>query len=523
MRFSINATRRIYFAFFAILAVIILYCPITHTGDAWGYAADVLQYRNHWKSLISPHHLLYQIWCNVWLPIFEAIHIDPIRGFTLMNLIVTFATLEILRSWLIWKNTPALIAQLLQLIAFGSYGMLRFATENEVYIVPLFLATLGSLILQKSKNHNFTSPKTFIYNMRAEYWGFALLGLSVLFHQSYFFWFIAFGLSALVAQIHSKHSDKSMVIAAFLSGIGVFAVYFAFAAILNKSFIDFILHDVNEGLVQTQIGLDNFLFTFINLIRTFIQVHGNQLYLLTHWRWLSIIGLGGGMLLVINAARLLIQLIKNNKINPELFKLSIIKNPVVLALFLHFGFAFFSVGNAEFMAMIPILLILILAEVHSKFNVKLLAPMAVGLWVYQGVFVILPLAFGLFNNNQLIADSLLKNRTIQPFVYVGNNAIEVGNAMEYLERTRKVTQYSDDVFIIGQNKKEIEQIKDYFKDPKHIIISNVDPKGNVQSGLDRSTFRTNEALLKIIKENKFKVFATLKVQEREMKLYELQR
>ncbi|NBU04499.1 MAG: hypothetical protein EBT60_09430, partial [Bacteroidetes bacterium] len=78
MRFSINANRLIYFGFIAILMVSVLLFPITHSGDGWGYAADTLEFEGDFKSMLSPHHLLYMPWCSLWLPLIRFCHIDPI-------------------------------------------------------------------------------------------------------------------------------------------------------------------------------------------------------------------------------------------------------------------------------------------------------------------------------------------------------------------------------------------------------------------------------------------------------------
>ena len=152
MRFSINANRGIYFGFIAILLVGVLLFPITHSGDGWGYAADTLEFEGEFKSLLSPHHLLYMPWCSFWLPIFRFFHIEPIAGFTCLNFILCVFTLEVLRLWFLKLNTAASTAQLLIWFLLGSFGLLRFALDNETYIVPLFLALWGSYRIENKED-----------------------------------------------------------------------------------------------------------------------------------------------------------------------------------------------------------------------------------------------------------------------------------------------------------------------------------------------------------------------------------
>jgi hypothetical protein len=112
----------------AIFMLSILIFPTSHTGDGWGYAADVLEFNNQWSGLLSPHHLLYLPWCNIFLPFWNTLDIDPIAGFTLMNLIFMMGTLEIVYHWILRLGKSKETAQgILWLLLFSHiYGVIGF-------------------------------------------------------------------------------------------------------------------------------------------------------------------------------------------------------------------------------------------------------------------------------------------------------------------------------------------------------------------------------------------------------------
>jgi hypothetical protein len=148
-------------------------------------------------------------------------------------------------------------------------------------------------------------------------------------------------------------------------------------------------------------------------------------------------------------------------------------NPFFTAFLLQLAFAFYSVGNAEFMVMLPILFLLsfhdkvipIFTHIHQ---------MALGLWMYNGIFFIVPTFMGSFDDVGLTSKMLSKERPTKPFVFISTQAIAIQNQMLYQDAAQKfnprsqdktttadiINYLSDGQFIIGQNPNEILRIKD---------------------------------------------------------------
>lgn len=454
MRISINANRGFYFAFIAILMVSILLFPITHSGDGWGYAADTLEFEGNFKSMLSPHHLLYMPWCSLWLPLFRLIHINPIAGFTFLNLGLCVLTLEVLRAWLLKLNTTQSNSQWLIWLLLGSFGILRFAIDNETYIAPLFLAILGSYLIE-SKPQRHASV------------GWVSLAFAVLFHQSYIFWFIAYAVMAM---------KKGKWIAPILSGGFILFVYLLAASASNESIFNFIIHDVNQGLVDTQIGPLNFLFTAVNLVRTVFQIHGFILFLIVAWPLLSIIGLVGLLLLAFSSVCFVWRYISKRK--KQTTRIRIFTGALAWVFFLHLGFAFYSVGNAEFMVMLlPVATLLMAKAGLFSFDDKTTKPlmgMAIGTWAYHMVFVLIPMFLGSNSDVERFAEILNKqisNNNTQKIVLISNDAKAIENALEYQARMNGNEPPKNIIFNLGSSENDIQEIKNLSKDSEVQILT----------------------------------------------------
>ena len=446
MRISINATRGFYLAFIAIFLGLILVFPISHSGDGWGYAADTLEYQNKLISLLSPHHLLYMPWCALWFPIFQFLHIDPMAGFTFLNFTLAVATLEVIRKWLLTLQVKPSLIQPLIWILLGSFGILRFALDNETYIVPLFLAVTGSFLLG---NHD----------RRSNALGWFALTFSVLFHQSYIFWFASFAAHSVL---------KRKWIFPLLSSLFIVAFYTVCSqAVGSPSVLTFVLHDVQDGLVSTTIGPNNFLFTGINVCRTVFQIHGSALYIIKGWMFLSIMGLGGLLLSLVSLFRFCKGDLKNFKVPSIRKRLSLLKAmPLFWAMLLQLGFAFYSVGNAEFMVMLLPMSIILMAKLgwfsREELNHTQLNGISLGMWVYHGVFVILPLFLGSFSDiettAQLITQQSQFSNPKDSVLFISNQSKAIENACEYSWRTSNLEVPKNLIFNQASSEKDFEQI-----------------------------------------------------------------
>jgi hypothetical protein len=458
MRFSINAIGYLFVAIFVILGAVLLFVPVGHTGDGWGYAADVIQ-ADSWQSpdLVSAHHLFYNYLCYALKPIFISCTINPINGFTAIN-------------WLFYGLTTVVFYKILcalsynknkslywTLLVAGCFGLLRFSLENETYILPLFFALLGSHFTTNFKN-----------SQTHEYLGFLFLAISVLFHQSYIFWFFAFVVSAIYRRRYFPSIISTSIIILF---------YLLFAIKSNQSIVSFIVHDVDAGLVQVIPNSNNFKFTLINGARTIFQVHGNMLIMIKNWKVLSLIGIVGAILFLFGLGNSLLKQLGQfastfKQLKSLSSRINWIKNPFLMAFILQLAFAFYSVGNAEFMVMLPILFLL---SFHDKIIPVFthIHKMALGIWIYNTVFFIVPTFMGYFNDIGLTSQMLSKERLNRPFVFISTQAVAVQNCLEYdfaienqntnslgsLSNKNITASLSNCEFLIGQNSDEMLRIK----------------------------------------------------------------
>ena len=461
MRFSINAIGYLFVAIFVIVGAILLFVTIGHTGDGWGYAADVLK-ADSWQSteLISAHHLFYNYLCYALNPIFISGNINPINGFTAMNWMFYGLTIYVFYRVIIALNYNKNQSICWSLLIAGCFGLLRFSLENETYVLPLFFALLGSHFITNFKNSN-----------SHESMGFALLAISVLFHQSYIFWFFAFAINAI---------SRRRFIPLFISVSMIVISYLLFAIKSNQSVLSFIIHDVDAGLVQVIPNINNLKFTLINGLRTIFQVHGNMLILIQNWIILSLIGIAGMLLVLFGVLHSLRNsTLDLNKVKFVAALRQRFHNPFFTAFLLQLAFAFYSVGNAEFMVMLPMLFLLsfhdkvipIFTHIHQ---------MALGLWMYNGIFFIVPTFMGSFDDVGLTSKMLSKERPTKPFVFISTQAIAIQNKMEYEDAAQKLSTRSQDnkttadiknnlshgQFIIGQNPNEILRIQDALNEQK---------------------------------------------------------
>lgn len=130
-----------------LLTALCLALPTANaTGDAWYYAACARWGQELWQ----PHHLLYNGIGHLWLRLVGATGPAPAGLLALtwlqrLNALAGGACLLALARLLKRAGTPAPAIPAWLLLVGSCFGVLRFATENETYILPLLLALLGSL------------------------------------------------------------------------------------------------------------------------------------------------------------------------------------------------------------------------------------------------------------------------------------------------------------------------------------------------------------------------------------------
>ena len=350
--------------FIALYVLVLWLLPNQNqTGDAYGYAFSM----ESAQFLTSPHHLFYN-----WLGYFVAKLFPGLALFVMVKLNTLLLGAGL---WLQYKMlsqmTNSQKAQAFVVFTAFCFASLRFAGLNETYIIPIFLSLLGSYLLLNQSQ----SIKIFM--------GFAFLALAVLFHQIHIFWLIAWAIA------YTAQSKKHMaaIIMAF-TAIGI--TYLGFALADNSNLWQFITQDVQSGLVETNIGRDNFIYTAINMVRTILQVHGHVFELLVIYPilWICIV-----VLLTSLGA---FFYFKGKSIKPwaqsQPFYLA-----ATIAFFMHLTFAFYSVGNAEFMVMLPFLAVLSFGR-YIHFSAKSIIILAIGIGVWNMSFYVIPK--NIFNDTQ---------------------------------------------------------------------------------------------------------------------------
>lgn len=302
-----------------------IFLPLEYTGDSYGYTCEILR-----GELFSAHHLLHKplFWgLFQFISIFNT-SIDPIIILTSINLFFAILSLWVLKRILLNRkwNYPAINTATLFLL--GSFVFLKYSFQVEAYTVPIFLSLLGSLYFEKQKFYT------------SAIW----LGIACLFHQIHIFWLIGLW----VVQLTKKQNIFPFILGV---GIPVFG-YFATSIWIEKPLFEIVLSDVNSGLVTTSFSTKHILFSAVNLIRIITQLHPDLL--VYWWIWSPLLSGFGIVSFLIIAVGVVVY----TKEKPISLKNLPLKNTYLFTILLFIFFAVYSVGNIEFMVMLPFLLVL---------------------------------------------------------------------------------------------------------------------------------------------------------------------
>ncbi len=414
--------RRVPFIFICLYLVIrMFFMPMQHTGDGWGYACEILK-----GDFFSPHHILYKPFMFFILKVSQIcqLSIEPILLFSSINLL--FSGLVLYIFYLILNQLSEYHQMnfwLLFLVSF-TFGFIRYSGENETYIIPLFFSLCGTYACLQKK------------------WGlgYTLLSIAVLFHQIHVFWLLAF----FVPQNNEKPKWKYLIMS-----IGFIVLfYIGYAFFYHKTWYLLPFNDVSEGLVETTPGLMNFIMTPISFVRTFLQFHGDMKPILfsVETRIVSLVFVSVCIVLGLIKIRSIIvfisQICSKFKLNTIQFR-----NVFFAAFSMHLLFAFYSVGNAEFMVMLPFLLILWQYQSISQFSLKGIHYIGIFFCFWNLGFYLIPYSFYDFNRlrekmNEI--DSIVEKRRLvsdQGMIITSNNVL-FENFSEYNQLVRKTkTKY----------------------------------------------------------------------------------
>jgi len=369
-----------------LLTAVCLALP-THnaTGDAWYYAACARWGQELWQ----PHHLLYNGMGHLWLRLVGATGPAPaglpaLRWLQMLNALAAGASLLVLAR-LLWRaGTPSAAVPAWLLLVGSSFGMLRFATENETYILPLLVALLASLAWAQA-----------LYAPATRHRWLLLAGLlaacACLVHQVMVWW----GLGLLLGL--RPWRGRLRLWAAFsyaLPPLLLLPVAYAVAAPGGVAgALRFALHDYLTGGARVEVGGKSLVLTAISLVRTLGQVHGSLWPLLARWPGLlgsvAVAGLGLGVYGLLGWRQ-----VRALPVPKGTSPARAVRRTHALIGVLHLAFAAQAAGNAEFMVMLPALAAVALAGgVLVAWPRRRVAALAGALLAWNLAFGLVPAAY----------------------------------------------------------------------------------------------------------------------------------
>ncbi len=409
-----------------IFLIVYLLLPTSNSSlDAYGYA----DYVNEGKNLFLSHHLLYNALGFFWVKFLNIFgSFDTLATLKVMNAILASASLLVLgRIFLIlgynWKKACVWICFL-----GSSWGVMRFATENETYIAPILFSLLASLYLLK----HLKSKKGYQILLSGFFAAFACL-----VHQIHFFWWFAF-LLALAKEKNIKTVMLYALPAVIVPLAYILALVYYYQIPLSiEAMAQFVLRDFESGSATVSVGTKSILFVGISFVRTFFQAHGYFVNLLRIHPWLYIV-IG----ITLTSIGLAISQIKKI-VFTKITELQTFAFAHILAFALHLFFAFLSHGNAEFMVMLPFLMAISLSIMLSKEGTALIL-VSLGMFAWNLFLGLVPLKSYAIDGYSMVAKNIYKEMdSNDKAVFVLFNKPAVENQVKYYTGQNPDSMYVD--------------------------------------------------------------------------------
>ena len=379
---------KIHYLYVTILLVVIyLLLPIKQSSiDGYGYAC----YIRDGEDLFLPHHLLYNAVGFVWSNLLKQFGVtNVVAAMKALNASLAGLSLLTLGKILSLNNFPKTKTMVWVLFVGSSWGVMRFATENETYILPIFLSLIATLFFSKHTKHSNTAN---IYMS-----GF-FAALACLAHQIHFFWWLAI-LLTLAAKKDFWNATRYALPAIIVPITYWLAMNLYYNINIDiSSALEFVLRDYILGSATVSFGLKYLMLSAISFARTFIQVHGYFVNL-SYWHILGVLGFIG----LLTIAILRINLIRFTKLPTNKWFTS----AIILATMLQLAFAIASHGNAEFMVMLPFLLAIVLSEI-TKNETVFVGFVALAMLVWNISLGLIPLSKRYVDNSYFVAQKVME-------------------------------------------------------------------------------------------------------------------
>lgn len=339
--------------------------------DSWYYAGCV----KYGRELLNSHHLIYNIFGYYWFSLVNWIKpgTEAIVALNVMNAIAATASLFALYFCLKKLKHDNNTAFWLTFFCGTSFGFMRYATDAETYILPLLFSLISTRYFLAERNN-----KTLLVSG-------LFAAISILIHQLHLWWTLSMFVALLFKKPFKLRQAAIFALPLLLVPIGY---YFAFHSLNNGSytFVQFVTGEYSKGNAHIDFSIIALLLTVVNFVRTFIQVHGQIAVLFKQYLfvYLSLFGTYAIVIIVLMRRKAPHFRISTNAVKtiyPALF---------LTAFILHLVFAFLSSGNAEFMVVLPFLLILFLASAFHFEKYNALKFLTVFMLLWNLSFAIVP-------------------------------------------------------------------------------------------------------------------------------------
>jgi hypothetical protein len=362
----------------------LLFPTVNPSGDALSYAASL---RWGFADVWNPHHLLFNLPAWALLKLFDGIGVGlDVLAFChflagiygLLMLLALEANLRLL------KTDPA-VRPWLVLLAGVSFGCWRFAVEYETYLLPNALALVATYhwlayVLRGAKP------------IRVWYSGL-FIALACLAHQLMIFWAIglAFGWLLLAP-------GKRGLIALRYALPGLILLPLSYLLVLSihskeqlsfQYFWAFLTHAYQTGSATWLPDVKSLVLIPVTLIRSCIEIKGffylRPMQYSLFPGYIIFYGSCFGVIYILNSIFkglfwTLYECLRHwNSLNLVF----------VVMLWLHVCFAIWSSANAEFLSMVPVLLVLLLAEWPAERD-ESLSSLTIGILLFNLCTAILP-------------------------------------------------------------------------------------------------------------------------------------
>lgn len=370
------------------MVLYLLFPSGSSTTDAWYYAASI----KFNGEIFHPHHLLYNAlgYLFSYLPVKSGI--DCLASLKVMNALFAALALLVIQRIIILLDKDENLVIIISSLCGLSFGIMRYATENETYIVPLFFALLATRHFLK-----FTISKNKKDVLYMALW----ITISVLFHQIYIFWW--FGLLAGLISFKKRSAVINYLIVSLAGPAAYLLVIMLTLGNLQYETVSSFLLGSFKNNAHLGLSGKGLFFSAVSLIRSFIQVHGYIPDLVkTHMFFI--------FPAIISFALVIWSLFRipsfNSNVRNTRFAFTI-----VLIIIMQFIFALLADGNAEFMVMIPVL-IFILFPVFTLSSRRFLTGILIAMAAWNISYGLIPLHYSSSDPEEFLCRQSIDNHDV---------------------------------------------------------------------------------------------------------------